>query len=108
MSNNKSRQLARIAGGHKVFLPKSGFVISVAERKRRVDFVKLATGVQNINTVVSDFCEILRTYRRDPSVVDIVSQRTGLSKRLTVSQLFFYCNEYRGEEEIRRLLVDEW
>ena len=108
MSNNKSKRLARMAGGYKVFLPQRSFQISNEERQKRINFVMQASDGKNVNEVVNNFSEILRTYKRKPEVVDRVSLRTNLSKRLAIKQLIFYAREYRDEVEIRILLQDVW
>lgn len=109
MSNNKSKHLARMAGGHKVFLPESDHIqVSDAELEKRRDFVKLASGSTSLNLMINIFSEILLTFKSDPQVVDQVSKRTGLSKRDTVSRLAFFSEEYGSRLEIRRLMFKEW
>lgn len=108
MSKNKSNQLARSAGGHKVFQPESSRVISDTERQNRIAFVNTATGEKSINSAVESFYEILSNFETNPKVVDEVSKRTNLSKRETVSRLTFYKKEYEDVVEIRDLLFKVW
>ena len=115
MSNNKSRQLARKSGGQNVFMPGSyvystvkNFQISEEERQRRVDFVRVASGCKNINLVFNAFVEILEKFESDPTLVDKVSRRIGLSKRITVSKLEFYKNEYGERANLKKLLFNQW
>ena len=115
MSNNKSRQLARKSGGQNVFMPGSyvysteiDVQISEEERQRRVDFVSTASGCKKINLVFNVFLEILEKFESDPKLVDKVSRRIGLSKRMTVSELVFYKNEYGKRANLKKLLFKQW
>lgn len=109
MSNNRSKHLARKAGGHKVFLPESEHIqVSDAELQRRRDYVTLASGSTSLNLIINLFTDILLTFESDPQIVDQVSKRTGLSKRETVSRLAFFRDEYGSRLEIRRLMFKEW
>jgi hypothetical protein len=115
MSNNKSRQLARKSGGQNVFMPGSYVYsteidaqISDEERKRRVDFVIVASGCKNINLVFNVFLEILEKFESDPKLVDTVSRRIGLNKRMTISELVFYKKEYGERAKLKKLLLKQW
>jgi hypothetical protein len=110
MSNNKSKHSARMAGGHKVFLPASEKIYEVtdAELQRRRDFVTLASGSKSLNLSINIFAEILLSFESDPQVVDQVSRRTALTKRETANSLVFFKNEYGNRLEIRRLMFKEW
>ena len=115
MSNNKSRQLARKSGGQNVFMPGSyvysteiNFQISEEERKRRVDFISVASGCKDINLVFNVFLEILERFESDTKLVDKVSKRIGLNKRMTVSELVFYKNEYGERANLKKLLLKQW
>ena len=115
MSNNKSRQLARKSGGQNVFMPGSyvysteiNFQISEEERKRRVDFISVASGCKDINLVFNAFLEILEKFESDPKLVDKVSRRIGLSKHMTVSKLVIYKNEYGEKAKLTKLLFKQW
>jgi hypothetical protein len=110
MTNNKSKHLARMAGGHKVFLPESEkkYQVSDDELQRRRDFVTRASGSKSMNVIINTFSEFLLTFESNPQVVDQVSRRTGLSKRETVNSLVFFKNEYGTRLEIRRLMFKEW
>ena len=110
MSNNKSKNLARMAGGHKVFVPESEkiYQVSDAELQRRRDFVTRASGSKSLNLSINLFAEILLSFESDPQVVDQVSIRTGLNKHETVSRLAFFKNEYGSRLNIRRLMFKEW
>lgn len=115
MSNNKSRQLARKSGGQNVFMPGSYVYsteivvqISEEERQSRVDFICIASGCKNINLVFNVFLEILEKFESDPKLVDKVSRRVGLSKRMTVSELVFYKKEYGERAKLKKLLLKQW
>ena len=110
MSNNKSKHLARKAGGHKVFLPESEkiYQISDAELQKRREFVTLASGCTSLNLIINAFAEILSTFESSPAVVDQVSRRTGLNKREAASRLVLLKDEYGSRLEIRRLMFKEW
>lgn len=108
MSKNKSNQLARFAGGHKVFQPEVSNEITESERLKRIAFLNVATGEKSINAVVDSFHKILTDFETNPKVVDEVSKRTKLSKRETVSKLTFYKKEYEDVVEIRDLLYKAW
>ena len=108
MSKNKSNQLARSAGGHKVFQPELSKGLSETERQKRIAFVMMASGEKSINSVVDSFYKILTTFEANPKVVDEVSKRTKLSKRELVSRLAFYKKEYEDVVEIRDLLYNVW
>jgi hypothetical protein len=108
MSKSKSIKLARSAGGHKVFQPEINKLITGDERQKRIDFVTLASGYKSINLIIESFYRILTTFEINPSVVDVVSARTGLRKREVVSKLSFYRDEYEDEVEIRQLLYKVW
>jgi len=108
MSKNKSNQLARSAGGHKVFQPEICKGITETEKQNRITFVNLASGEKSINSIVESFYKILSSFETNPKVVDEVSKRTKLSKRKTVSRLTFYKKEYEDVVEIRDLLYKVW
>jgi hypothetical protein len=108
MSKNKSNQLARSAGGHKVFQPESSRGITETEKQKRITFVTLASGEKSINSIVDSFYEILSTFELNPKVVDQVSKRVKLTKRETLSRLMFYKSEYEDKVEIRELLYKVW
>ena len=115
MSNNKSRQLARKSGGQNVFMPglyvystEKEFQMSEEERKSRVDFICAASGCKDLNFVFNVFLEILVRFESDPKLVDKVSRRIGLSKRMTVSKLLLYKNEYDERENLKKLLFKQW
>jgi hypothetical protein len=108
MSKNKSNQLARFAGGHKVFQPEISKDITETEKQKRIKFVNLSSGEKSINSIVDSFYKILTTFEANPKVVDEVSKRTKLSKRETVSRLTFYKKEYEDVYEIRDLLYKVW
>ncbi len=108
MSKNKSNQLARSAGGHKVFQPTSSRGITETEKQKRIAFVTLASGAKSVNSIVDSFYKILITFESDPKVVDEVSKKTKLSKRETLSRLTFYKSEYEDKVEIRELLYKVW
>ena len=107
MSKNKSKQLARSAGSYKVFQPEPAKKIDWEEARRRIQFVTLASGCNDINPIIDSFCKILGTFDSNPSVVDEVSKRTGLSKRETVKALIFYRDECGDRVEILHLLYGE-
>jgi hypothetical protein len=108
MSKNKSNQLARSAGGHKVFQPEISKGITETEKQKRITFVTLASGEKSINSTVNSFYKILSTFEANPNIVDEISKRTMLSKRETVSRLMFYKKEYEDVVEIRDLLCKGW
>jgi hypothetical protein len=108
MSKNRSKKLARSAGGHRVFQPIPIKAVSVVELKKHINFITLASGRKNINSIIDSFSKILSTFETNPRVVDEVSKRIGLSKQETVSTLTFYRNEYKDAVDIRHLLFKEW
>ena len=108
MSKNRSKQLARFSGGHRVFQPEPIKATSIVELKKRINFIILASGQKNINSVIDCFSIILDTFETNPRIVDEVSKRIGLSKHETVDTLTFYRNEYKDAIDIRHLLFNAW
>ena len=108
MSKNKSNQLARTAGGHKVFQPEIKLGITETEKQKHITFMTLVSGKKSINSIVHSFYKILSTFETNPKVVDEVSKRTMLSKREAVRVLTFYKKEYEDVVEIRDLLYKVW
>jgi len=108
VSKNKSKILARAAGGHKVLQPVSGKPLSKIQMEKRINFVIEASGCTSISEVINAFNYILKNFEENPDVVDIVSRRTKFDKKKALAELIFYKNEYGVNGNIKHLLYKEW
>jgi hypothetical protein len=104
MSKNKSQLLARQAGGHLVFGPRSGLSESVDDLRARIEFIQAAAGRDGSDSdVISRFLTILYQFQTDPTVLDTLSKRMGLAKRDLIKELLNYKRKYSSESKLYSL-----
>ena len=108
MSKNKSQKMARQAGGHSVFGPRSGTSESIDALRARIEFVRSVAGREGSDhDVIRRFLKILSEFEKEPTVVDEVSKRTGFAKREALKELLIYQKKYKSEIELERLFANK-
>ncbi len=102
MSKNKSTRLARHSGSRLVFWPASGKSPSEEDIHARIIFITLVSGGSTEYEIVDCFNKIFNTFHSEPTVIDQVSKRTGIKKRLWYRN--YLCIGFGTEMSIRHMV----